>query len=43
MALIHGTDKNFIENLTEAPIEGHLEGETVGKEEEEEIMVSFGG
>ena len=42
MALIHGTDKNFIESLTEVLIEDHLEEETVEKEEEEEIMVSFG-
>jgi len=38
MALIHGTDKNFIESLTEVLIEDHLEEETVEKEEEEEIM-----
>ena len=39
--LIHGTDRNFIENLTEAQIGGHLEEEMVEKEEEKEIRVSF--
>ena len=44
MELIHGTDKNFIESQTEAPIEGHPEEEMVEKvekEEEERAMVSF--
>ena len=44
MALIHGTDKNFIESQTEAPIDGHPEEETVEKvekEEEERVMVSI--